>query len=295
MWGIGGLDKRNPDNNDEGQVEAIAYAFSKGLNFFETVLWYAEGWAAKLAAQALKKSGKKRDEIFISQGIYQYKLADLAGAEKEVEDFEEIFQTEYVDTMLFPLGAYQKFGQRESIEFFHKMLDLKKTRSVSVTNANLPLLKTLHKEFGDKLFSHELTYSFEIRENDNLGIIGFANGHGMLNVVFQPLRRNRTAVHNWSLLTELAAKYHKTQNQIIINWIVSRGFLPLNKSENTKHIDENLAALEFVMDKNDLNHLTSFRVPGYRSPKIDWNGSGDGVPVFMLPNVFDDEYKKQIL
>lgn len=292
-WGIGGFDKRNPENNDVRQIEALAYAFSKGFNFFETAFWYSEGWAAKLTAQALKKSGKKREEIFISQAIYPYRVANLAQAKKEVEDFEKLFETEYMDTMVFPMGGVLKFSEEASIRFFQDMLHQKKTRFVSITNVDLAMLKRFHKTFGDRLFLHELTLSFEIRANEDLGIIQYARDNGILNVIFQPLRRNRTANHNWELLRDLSNKYHKTQNQIIINWLVSRGFLPLIKSENKDHIDENLSALDFKMEDSDIERLNTYRVPGYKTSKIDWTGSGDGVPIFMLPNTFDEEYEKQ--
>jgi len=107
------------------------------------------------------------------------------------------------------------------------------------------------------------------------------------------LRRNRTAMHNWKLLSDLSKKYDKTQNQIILNWTSSKGFLPLVKSENISHIDENLSAFDFNIEDEDLRDMNNWRPLGYKSPDIDWRMSGKGVAPHQLPNIFDSEYEKQ--
>ena len=60
-WGIGGYAERDSQNDDNKQIETLAYMFSKGMNFFEVSLWSAEGWSAKLLAKAIKKSGVSRE------------------------------------------------------------------------------------------------------------------------------------------------------------------------------------------------------------------------------------------
>jgi hypothetical protein len=96
----------------------------------------------------------------------------------------------------------------------------------------------------------------------------------------------------------LAEKYHKTQNQIILNWLNSKGYLPLNKAENITHIDENLAAFDFEISPEDLAEIEAFRPEPWTTPKIDWENKGDGtlatdgIYVHQLSNVFDDTYNQ---
>ena len=68
-WGIGGFAKRDSKNNDKKQIDALVYMFSKGMNFFEVSLWAAEGWSAKLLAKAIRESGVKRENIFITEAM----------------------------------------------------------------------------------------------------------------------------------------------------------------------------------------------------------------------------------
>lgn len=289
-WGLGGLAQHDPKNNDEKQLDALVYTLQKGLNFAEINFWNSEGHSVTLISEAIKRSGKKREDIFLVLAIYDYNNPTLSDVEKEIEKFFITFETDSIDSLEFPLSAFYKYGFENLVELVEKYLSQNKIRYTSITNSNLETLKKYHEIFKDKLFSHEVHFSFEIRENEKLGIMQYALEHGIKNVIFQPLRRNRTAKHNWPILIELAEKYGKTQNQILLNWIVQKGFLPLVKSETKEHIDENFAALEFSLQTEDVEKLNTFSVPNYKEPEIDWYLEGKGTSIFMLPNTFDDKY-----
>ena len=204
-----------------------------------------------------------------------------------------MFDTDYVDSFQFTGSVFYEFGFDKCVKFIDKLLSKKITRFTSITNENLDLLKKYYKTFGDKLFSQEVCFNFEVRDNEKLGMIPYGEENNIQTVIYQPLRRNRTANRNWPLLVELSKKYGLTQNQIILAWLISRGYLPLTKSENIEHIDEHLKAMNVNLDQDDINKLNNFNLSNYKSPKIDWNKSGDGIDVSQLSNVFDEEYNKQ--
>lgn len=289
-WGIGGFAKRDPQNNDEQQIEAIAYSLQKGMNFIEVNFWNAEGYSVEIMRRAVKESKIPREKIFIVQAIYDYNLDTIEDVKAEFNLCLEKFETPFIDTLEFSLPAFRKYGFKDLVELVETYLSDGKIRFTSLTNVNLEYLKKYHQIFKDKLFSHELCFNFEIRENEEFGITDYALQNKIINIPYQPLRRNRTTLRNWPLLVELAKKYNKTQNQIILNWIVFKGFHPLFKSETISHIDENLEALNFTTQKEDLDRLSAFRVPGYVTPKIDWWMVGNGTKIHMLPNVVDELY-----
>lgn len=291
-WGIGGFAERNPQNDDKKQIDALIHMLNSGLNFVEANLWYSQGKSVELLATALRNSNVKRENIFICQAVY-IKNGDFETAEREVLSALKIFDTNYIDTFQFTGSVFNEFGFERCVKFVEKMIVNKTFRYTSITNENLELLKNYHKVFGEKLFSHEVCFNFEVRENEKLGMIPYADKNKIKTVLYQPLRRNRTALRNWSLLIELSQKYNATQNQIILAWLISRGFLPLTKSENIDHIHKHIEAINIKLDKLDINKLNNFTVPNYKSPKIDWNKSGDGIDVSQLSNVFDEEYNKQ--
>ena len=294
-WGHGGFAEYNPKNDDKKQIDAIAHQFTKGMNLVEVNFWNSQGHSVKLIKQALNQAKIKRDDIFLLQSIYNYYNPTIEDVKKEFELCLKTFNTDHVDSIQFPLTAIKAYGFRPLTTLMQEYLDRGLARYVSITNFNLEYLKKIHKMFRGKIFSHELHYSFEIRNNEELGITGFDDEHGIINVLYQPLRRNRTAKQNWLLLVKLAEKYNKTQNQIILRWLTSKGMYPLVKSETIEHIDENLTALDFKMDKRDIQRINDFRPPNYKSKNIDWWMEGkipNSAFIHDLPNIFDDEYAK---
>ncbi|HLC91579.1 MAG TPA: aldo/keto reductase [Candidatus Saccharimonadales bacterium] len=291
-WGLGGFARFDSDIDTKKQQTAVAYTLSKGINYVETTLWYSEGHAAQILADAIQESGVVREQIFISQAIYEYDQTTLESFSSEMGIFHKLLRTDYSDAVLVTMPGAKKFGVEKVFDWMDNLLNQGLTRYVSVTNANLEFLKLMQRRFGDKLFGHELHVNFEIRVMEELGIVKFADEHKIKNIIAQPLRRNRTAAHNWPLLKELADKYAYSQNQIILAWMMSRGFLPLVKSEKTEHIDENLHVLDITIDPGDVEKINAWR-PDYRVPEIDWNKSGKGVDAAQLANVFDEEYERQ--
>lgn len=292
-WGVGGLAERNLDNNDRKQTEAITYAINKGLNFAELSCWYAEGHAIDIFHQAQVKSQIDRDQLFYFLSIYDRKQPNVNSLQKEIELALSVLDTDYIDSLQLSLSFVERFGFDKIVKLHKWALNNGRSRFVSTISSNLDYLKQFYQVFDGSIFSHEFHFSFEIRDVESLGIINYANQVGIENVIFQPLRRNRTAMRNWQLLNEMAIKYHKTQNQILINWMVSKGLRLLNKSENIEHIDENLAACNFEIDKHDLESLNNFQPANYMKRNIDWFNRGEGTPQYMFPNLFDEWYPKE--
>ncbi len=289
-WGIGGFAQHDSNNNDERQIQAIECTLKKGINFVEVNFWNSEGYSVEIIRKALKKSGIPRDKIFLVQAIYEYNLPTIKEVEDEFNSCLAKFNTDHIDSLEFAMPAFHKYGFGPLTKLVKKYLSDKKIRFTSLTNTNLEYLKKYHQVFKNKLFSHELCYNFEIRALEDNGITGYGVKNNIITVPYQPLRRNRTAMRNWPLLVELSKKYGKTQNQIILNWIISKGFHPLTKSETIEHINENLAAMNFSMEQEDLEKLNSFRIPRYVAPEIDWWMEGEGTKIHMLPNIFDEQY-----
>jgi diketogulonate reductase-like aldo/keto reductase len=293
-WGVGGFAERNPNNDDQKQINAMIHMLKNDMNYIELNIWTSQGQSVEIASKAVERSGVSRDKLFLSQAIYFYTAPDLESSKKELESMLKQFSTSYMDSISLSGAAISAIGKDKVYAWYNELLSSNKVRYINLNNPSLGELKEARKVFGDKLFSIEIGFNFEIRENEENGIINFANANDILCVIYQPLRRNRTANRNWPLLVELADKYGKTQNQILLNWIASRELLPLTKSETISHINEHLDSTTFQMDKAELDKLNAFRPPNYIKPQVYWGPSGEGVRIDQLSNVFDEDYDKQI-
>lgn len=294
-WGIGGFAERKPGNDDQKQASVLVHMLKKGMNYVELNVWTAQGHSVELVSEAVKQAGVRRENLFLSQAIYSYTASMLTAAKNELEGILKLFGTDYIDSLSLNEAAIAAIGKDQLYVWYRELLASKKVRYINLNNPSLETLTDAKQKFGDKLFSVEIGFNFEIRENEENGIISFAGKNNVLCVIYQPLRRNRTAKRNWPLLVELSAKYGKTQNQILLNWIVSRGYLPLTKSETAAHIDEHLESTRFILNEEDTEKLNAFRPPNYRKPKVYWGATGEGVRIDQLSNVFDDDYDKHKL
>jgi diketogulonate reductase-like aldo/keto reductase len=291
-WGIGGFATANAENYDAKQIDALAYMLSNGMNYVSTTLWYAEGRSVELLKKAIDVSGVSKDTLAINLSIYPFSADTVVKAQDEVLRFLEIMDIPQVHSIQLLYSTFMTFGVDTGMKFYEEMLSQKKTAFVAVTNHNLPFLEKLADTFTDKLFSHEVCVNFEVRENISNGTVPFAKEHDILNVIYQPLRRNRTEKRNWPLLVELAQKYGKTQNQIVLNWLMSQGYLPITKSETIAHIDEYLGATAFKLESVDIALINAFSPPSYKQPPVFYGLEGEGVRIDQLSNVFDEEYDK---
>ena len=59
------------------------------------------------------------------------------------------------------------------------------------------------------------------------------------------------------VIKELAAKYNKTPGQIILNWHLSRGLVPIPKTSTMSRIRENLESDTFVMAPEDIPKISA--------------------------------------
>lgn len=138
-----------------------------------------------------------------------------------------------------------------------------------------------------ELFSFEGLYNLECKINEDIGIIDYCKKHDILFINYQPYRRNRTVNRNYPLLVELAKKYNKTQNQILLNWMINKkGLYPITKASKKEYVDLNFDALSFKIDKQDIDRLNDFRSDDFDSIEVDWENTG-GIPIWKFANQFE--------
>ena len=94
---------------------------------------------------------------------------------------------------------------------------------------------------------------------------------------------------NYPFLVEMANKYSKTQNQILLNWLMKEKKLnTIIKTNTIKNIDTNLKSLDFTIQPEDLKILNDFQDKRFNDIEIDWKNQG-GVTIDKLASQFKIE------
>ena len=274
------------DNNnelviDEEEMKALIYSYEQGQNFIETSYIYAGGQTMKFISEFLKRVD--RNKLFITVKIENF-IEKVEDIEEQLDKYLSILGIDYADSILLHTPKASKISLEESYRELKRLVSVGKSRNVSASNLNIKELKMIAEELGIELFSFEGLYNLECKQNEDVGILDYCKEHNILFVNYQPFRRNRTANHNYPLLVELANKYDKTQNQILLNYYIKeKKIIPITKANKIEHIKLNLDALNFEMEQQDYQRLNDFRCEKFDKLEVDWLDNG-GIPIYKFAN-----------
>ncbi len=267
-------------NND---IDGLKYSYAKGQNYLSLYMMYNNGAVVKSLKEYV--SELERDNVFINVNI-EPTIEKLEDIEKQLNEYLDILNLEYVDNLQLHTPKATKLSLLDTYKEMKRLVDIGKVRYLGISNCNLKQLKEVNSIV--KLDFFEGVYNLECKTNEDIGILDFCNENDIIFIAYQTLRRNRTANRNYPVLVDLANKYSKTQNQVILNWIIKeKGIKPIIKCTNIERIAENLKSLEFEMDKLDYEKLNNFRSKEFDDVKIDWYFTGDGVTIDQLPNQYE--------
>ncbi len=267
--------------NAEKTLQALLHSFDKGQNFMSTSLLYDNGSVVDFLQKFFQEV--KKDEVFLSCHL-EKNVEKKEDVEKQLDEYLQKMKIDYIDSLQVHLPHSMKMSLLEIYEEMDKLVKKGKVRFLSASNTTLEQLKVLQQRF--KLVSFEGVYNLECKYYENIGLMEFCQQNNIQFVCYQALRRNNIAKMNYPFLAEIAKKYDKTQNQILLNWLVKeKAVSTLIKTNTIQNIDSNLEALDFVMEKEDLKILNDFQDERFNQMEIDWKNQG-GVSIDQLANQF---------
>ena len=266
----------------EASMNALIESFKFGQNYIDTSYLYENGNVMAFIGEFIKKVG--RDKLFITTKI-EPTVEKTTDIEEQLNRYLEIMDIDYVDCLMLHSVIFTKLPLIETYKEMNRMIERGKAKSLGLSNSNLKQLKEINEQYPISIY--EGVYNLECKLNENIGIIDYCKNNNIVFCAYQPLRRNRTANRNYPLLVELSKKYNKTQNQIILNWIIrEKKINVLIKTTNNNRINENINSLNFEMDIEDYKKLNLFRAKKFDDIVIDWEGKG-GITVDQLANQFE--------
>ncbi len=272
--------KIDPDNFDN-DLRALLHSYERGQNYLSLYMMYNNGGVVKQMRQFVKCVN--RDKLFINTNL-EPTIARPGDVEVQLDEYLKILGLDYVDSLQLHSPWFSNLPLEDVYGEIQQLVDVGKVRYVGVSNANLEQLARIERVAKIDFF--EGVYNLECKLYEDMGAIEYCAHSDKLFMAYQPLRRNRTAMRNYPVLADLANKYQKTQNQILLNWIVmEKRLLTLVKSTNIERIDENIGSLSFKMDMGDYDKLNKFRSEEFDNVAVNWDGTG--VTIDQLANQFE--------
>ncbi len=243
---------------EEGKTayDAVSKALELGYRHIDTAAIYGN---EKSVGKAIKSSGIKREELFITTKLWNTEHSygkALAAFESSIEKLA----LEQLDLYLvhWPNPPYvrDRFEEttKETWSAMEKLYQNNKVRAIGVSNYLPWHLEVLLKNATiDPMVNQICVYPGLVDEKT----IAFSEKEGMLIEAYSPLGRG--AVLEATEIREIAEKYGKSPAQVALRWSLDKGYLPLPKSATPNRIEENMEIFDFSLTQEEINKLTTMK------------------------------------
>ena len=223
---------------------AVESALRSGVRLIDTANAYMNESAT---GRGIKNSGIAREEIFLVSKLWPTVYAK----ETAVDEMLARLGTDYVD-LLFLHQPTDNW--REGYKNIEKAYKEGKVKAIGLSNFPEALLEeaiewaeikphVVQVEAHPYFPQHELK---KILAKYGMGIMAWSPlGHGDKNLIGEPV------------FTELAAKYGKSNAQIILRWHVQSGNVVFPGSRNPAHIRDNFDIFDFELTDEDMAKIAT--------------------------------------
>ena len=232
-------------------VNAVAHALKLGYRLVDYSSAYGDG---KLLQKAIRKSGVKREDLFITTRVSN--RAQINGrVREEFMNFLKNMQLDCVDLLQFhwPVTDLYLDTWRE----MEKLKDEGLVRHLGVANCHQHHLEEIFKvcKYRPEVGQFEIHPLFTQKP-----LIAYYKQQGIVVEAYTPIARYDDRLVRLPLLKRLEKKYNKTFVQIILRWHVQNGVIPLVRSLNPEHQKENLNIFDFSLSQDDMAAIDAVNI-----------------------------------
>ena len=228
---------------DEAEASVLA-ALEDGYRLIDTANAYVN---EKAVGRAMKKSGLKREEIFLETKLWPSFYEQEDAVEKTLQRLD----TDYIDLLLIhqPAGNYVA-GYRQ----MEKAYKEGKVKAIGLSNFNQGQIEEILGlcQVKPAVLQTEVHPYFQEQE-----LKKFLSKEGMVIQAWYPLGHGDKALLEEPLFTELAKKYGKTNAQIILRWHIQDGNIVIPGSKNPAHIQDNFDLFDFSLTEEEMAKIAA--------------------------------------
>jgi diketogulonate reductase-like aldo/keto reductase len=249
------------------EIAAIKTAVGLGIVHIDTAEIYAAGHTEDLVGQAIKDFDRKK--LFLVSKVYAQNL-HRDGISKAIKGSLARLGTDYLD--LYLMHRYPGDTMlEECVQAMNEIVDKGLTKYIGISNFNLEHTKQTHRLSKHPIVATQVHYNLQFREPEQTGLLDYCQNNDIMLIAWRPVNKgalNKSGTNITTsgipLLDQLCEKYKKTPAQIAINRLINQpNVVTVSKTTMVEHLKENLGALDWQMEKEDVEKLRK-GFPGQR-------------------------------
>lgn len=251
-WLLGGTKIRNPNNDDAADIQGVKNAIDAGITLIDTAENYAEGQAERIVGAAIKDYDRK--ELFLTSKVDKSHLHydDLMNAcEKSLERLG----TDYLDLYLIH-APNDEVPLEETMRAMDTLVEKGLVKNLGVSNFKTKRFIEAQKLTKNKIVTNQVYYNLINREPETDGLLEYCQKNDVILTAYRPIDKGSLLHDVPPIVEEIANKYSKTLAQIMLNWLISQDkVITIPKMTKPEHIKDNLGAVDWLMEKEDIEKL----------------------------------------
>lgn len=251
-WMMGGNSERDAGNNGDADTAALIAGLERGITHIDTAEMYAGGFAEEITGRAI--AGIKRHKLFLSTKVWNTNLS-YDGVLRAAEGSLKRLGTDYIDLYLVH-KPNDDIPLKETIRGLDRLQSEKVIRNIGVSNFALKRLDHAQALSDHKIVANQVHYNLIFREPETSRLLDYCRENDIMLIAWRPLQKGGLTDRGKEFLKPLCEKYNKTLYQIALNWLLSQpGVATVSTMRSLRHLDENLGAVEWQMDKDDIEFI----------------------------------------
>ncbi len=266
LWQMGGRWEAD-DSEDEKEIAAIRLALDNGVTHIDTAESYGDGHAEEILKKALV--GYNRSKLIIATKVSANNQT-YEGVHRSFAASLERMGLEYVDLYMLHRFPEPGIDIADTMRAMDELVEQGLVKNIGVCNMSPNRFDEVQKHTKNKLVCNQVHYNVQYRETEQKGVLQHAQNNDVMLVAWRPVQKG--VLPQSELITEIAAKYGKTNTQVVINWLISqKNVVTISKTSNPEHLKENLGAIDWQMDETDIERI--------RNDFPDQQSVSDAVPL----------------
>ena len=244
----------------------VSDALEVGYRSIDTAQSY---FNEKQVGSAIKKSGVKREDIFLTSKVWVEHYG-YEECKKSVEESLRKLGTEYLDLMLLHQPFADYYGAWRALE---DLYEEGKLRAIGISNFYPDRMVDIASFARIRPMINQIeTHPLFARAEDHK----WMEKYGVAHEAWAPFGEGRGGLFENETLKAIGEKYNKSAAQVMLRWNIQRGVIVLPKSTHKERMIQNLDVFDFALSDEDMTAIagldtnTSSFFSHYDPNMVEW-------------------------